>query len=534
VVNGQVTDDVHYLSALEEEQYYITQANTPVDKDGKLVGDLIPAQKGGGVSLITPDQVDFMDVSPKQLVSASAALIPFLEHDDANRALMGSNMQRQAVPLLIPEAPIIGTGMERVVGRDSRVTIMARHDGIIESVDASRIILKYEEKKGSEESVTKIDVYKLLKFRRSNQDTCINQRVIINEGDYVKKGDVLADGPSTDRGELALGKNVLVAFMPWRGYNYEDSVLVNERLVKEDVFTSVHIEELECVVRDTKLGKEEVTRDIPNVGDDALKDLDESGIVRIGATVRPGDILVGKVTPKGETQLTPEEKLLRAIFGEKAGDVKDTSLRVPHGIEGIVTDAKVLSRRGVDKDDRSRTIEDKEISNILKDQEDQIKIIVESKKAKIAELLTDKKAPADIKDSKGKTILIKKGETFTKEKIDAASFDRLAEIEFKDKELSERIAKIIESKDNQLEIIRLIYEDKINKVKKGDELPPGVIRTIKIYVAMKRKIAVGDKISGRHGNKGIVSVILPEEDMPFMEDGLLLILFSILLVCPLV
>ena len=460
-----------------------------------------------------------MDVSPKQLVSASAALIPFLEHDDANRALMGSNMQRQAVPLLIPEAPLIGTGMERIVGRDSRVTIMARHDGVIESVDASRIILKYEEKKGSDEPVTKIDVYKLLKFRRSNQDTCINQRVIINEGDYVKKGDVLADGPSTDRGELALGKNVLVAFMPWRGYNYEDSVLINERLVKEDVLTSVHIEELECVVRDTKLGKEEVTRDIPNVGDEALKDLDESGIVRIGATVKPGDILVGKVTPKGETQLTPEEKLLRAIFGEKAGDVKDTSLRVPHGIEGIVTDAKVLSRRGVDKDDRSRTIEDKEVSNILKDQEDQIKIIVESKKAKIAELLADKKAPADIKDSKGKTVLIKKGEVFTNEKINAVSFDRLQDVEFKDKELAARIAKIIESKDNQLEIIRLIYEDKINKIKKGDELPPGVIRTIKVYVAMKRKIAVGDKISGRHGNKGIVSVILPEEDMPFMEDG---------------
>jgi DNA-directed RNA polymerase subunit beta len=519
VVSGQVTDDVHYLSALEEEQYYITQANTPVDKDGRLIGDLIPAQKGGGFSFITADQVDFMDVSPKQLVSASAALIPFLEHDDANRALMGSNMQRQAVPLLIPEAPLIGTGMERVVGRDSRVTIMARHDGVIESIDASRIILKYEEKKGNEEPATKKDVYKLLKIRRSNQDTCINQRVIVNEGDYVKKGDVLADGPSTDRGELALGKNVLVAFMPWRGYNYEDSVLVNERLVKEDVFTSVHIEELECVVRDTKLGKEEVTRDIPNVGDDALIDLDVSGIGRIGATVRAGDILVGKVTPKGETQLTPEEKLLRAIFGEKAGDVKDTSLRVPHGIEGIVTDAKVLSRRGVDKDDRSRTIEDKEISNILKDQEDQIKIIVESKKEKIAELLPHKNAPPDLKDSKGKMILIKKGEMFTKEKIDAASFDRLAEIEFKDKELSERITKIIESKDNQLEIIRLIYEDKINKVKKGDELPPGVIKTIKIYVAMKRKVAVGDKISGRHGNKGIVSVILPEEDMPFMEDG---------------
>jgi DNA-directed RNA polymerase subunit beta len=518
VVDGKVTDEVSYLSALEEEQYYITHAISPVDKDGRLTGDLIPAQKGGEFSFIGPDQVDLMDVSPKQLVSASTSLIPFLEHDDANRALMGSNMQRQAVPLLIPEAPIIGTGMERVVGRDSRVTIMAKHDGFIESVDASRIILKYEEKKGSDEPITKIDVYKLLKFRRSNQDTCINQRVIIQEGDYVKKGDVLADGPSTDRGELALGKNIMVAFMPWRGYNYEDSVLINERLVKEDVLTSIHIEELECVVRDTKLGKEEVTRDIPNVGDEALKDLDESGIVRIGATVKPSDILVGKVTPKGETQLTPEEKLLRAIFGEKAGDVKDTSLRVPHGIEGIVTDVKVLSRRGVDKDDRSRNIEDKEVSNIIKDQEDQIKIIVESKKTKIAELLAEVAAPADIKDSKGKVIL-KKGELFTMEKVSAVSFDRIQEIVFKDAELEGKIAKVIDSKEVQLELIRLIYEDKINKIKKGDELPPGVIRTIKVYVAMKRKIAVGDKISGRHVNKGIVSVILPEEDMPFMEDG---------------
>ena len=518
VVDKKVTDDVKYLSALEEEQYYIAQANAPVDKDGKLIGDLIPAQKGGSVYLVSPDQVEFMDVSPKQLVSASAALIPFLEHDDANRALMGSNMQRQAVPLVITEAPIIGTGMERVVGRDSRVTVMARHDGVIESVDASRIILKYEEKKGHDETATKIDVYKLLKFRRSNQDTCINQRVIVREGDHVKKGDVLADGPSTDRGELALGKNVMVAFMPWRGYNYEDSVLINERLVKEDVLTSIHIEELECVVRDTKLGKEEVTRDIPNVGDDALKDLDESGIIRIGATVKPSDILVGKVTPKGETQLTPEEKLLRAIFGEKAGDVKDTSLRVPHGIEGIIIDVKVLSRRGIDKDDRSRDIEDKEISNILKDQEDQIKIILDSKKAKLGELLEGKTIPADIKDGKGKVIL-KKSETFTPEKTNSLSFDRLQETSFGDPELEAKITKIVESKENQVELIHLIYEDKINKIKKGDELPPGVIKTIKVYVAMKRKVAVGDKISGRHGNKGIVSVILPQEDMPFTEDG---------------
>ena len=518
VEKGRVTDEVQYLSALEEEQYFIAQANSPVDEHGKFKEPLISAQKGGGFFLIGPDQVDFMDVSPKQLVSASASLIPFLEHDDANRALMGSNMQRQAVPLIITEAPIIGTGMEKVVGRDSRVTITAKHSGVIKSVDANRIILKYEEKTKHDEPVTKIDVHNLLKFRRSNQDTCINQRVIVKEGDFVKKGDVLADGPSTDRGELALGKNVLVAFMPWRGYNYEDSVLINERLVKEDVLTSIHIEELECVVRDTKLGKEEVTRDIPNVGDETLKDLDESGIIRIGATVKPNDILVGKVTPKGETQLTPEEKLLRAIFGEKAGDVKDTSLRVPHGIEGIVTDVKVLSRRGIDKDDRSRDIEDKEVSNILKDQEDQIKIILESTREKINSLFLGKTVTADIKDDRGKTA-IKKGEVFTKEKIDHISIDKLQDVDFNDNELEAKISKILDSKENQIEIIKLYYEDKINKIKKGDELPPGVIKTIKVYVAMKRKVAVGDKISGRHGNKGIVSVILPEEDMPFMEDG---------------
>jgi DNA-directed RNA polymerase subunit beta len=518
VEDGRVTDKVRYLSALEEEPYYIAQANTPVDDRGKFKNDLVSAQKAGGFYLISPDQVSLMDVSPRQLVSASAALIPFLEHDDANRALMGSNMQRQAVPLIITEAPLIGTGMEKVVGRDSRVTITAKHGGVIKSVDANRIILKYEEKTKHEEPSTKIDVHNLLKFRRSNQDTCINQRVIVKEGDYVKRGDVLADGPSTDRGELALGKNVLVAFMPWRGYNYEDSVLINERLVKEDVFTSIHIEELECVVRDTKLGKEEVTRDIPNVGDETLKDLDESGIVRIGATVRPNDILVGKVTPKGETQLTPEEKLLRAIFGEKAGDVKDTSLRVPHGIEGIVIDVKLLARRGVDKDDRSRDIEDREVSNILKDQEDQIKIILEGTRERLNDLLVGKSAPFDVKDDRGKTV-VKKGESFTKEKVNTVSIDRLHETGLGDAILEAKLAKILDSQENQLELIKLYYEDKINKLKKGDELPPGVIKTIKVYVAMKRKVAVGDKISGRHGNKGIVSVILPEEDMPYMEDG---------------
>ncbi|HOT42529.1 MAG TPA: DNA-directed RNA polymerase subunit beta [Syntrophorhabdaceae bacterium] len=518
VVNGRVTDEVHYLSALEEENYYIAQANAPIGEDGRLAADMISAQKGGGFYLVSPEQIDYMDVSPKQLVSVSAALIPFLEHDDANRALMGSNMQRQAVPLIKPEAPLIGTGMERIVGRDSRVTVVAKHSGIVKSVDANRIIVQYEEVTDGEEPVAKIDIYNLLKFRRSNQDTCINQRVIVKEGDYVKKGDVLADGPSTDRGELALGKNVFVAFMPWRGFNYEDSVLINERLVKEDAMTSIHIEELECVVRDTKLGREEVTRDIPNIGDEALKYLDESGIIMIGANVRPNDILVGKVTPKGETQLTPEEKLLRAIFGEKAGDVKDTSLRVPHGIEGIVIDVKVLSRRGIDKDDRSRLIEDIEISNILKDQEEQVKIIIESTKERIKNLLLGRHSPVDIKDNKGK-IIVKKGDTFTVEKLNHINVDKFQEIEFGDEDIDSRVSKVFDSKENQIELIKLYYEDKINKIKKGDELPPGVIKTIKVYVAMKRKIAVGDKISGRHGNKGIVSVILPEEDMPFMEDG---------------
>jgi DNA-directed RNA polymerase subunit beta len=519
VINGRVTNNIKYMSALEEEQYFVAQANAPVDEEGRYVSDLVNARKAGGFYWIDPMNIDLMDVSPKQLVSVSASLIPFLEHDDANRALMGSNMQRQAVPLLKAEAPLIGTGMERIVGRDSRVSIVAKHDGVVESVDANRIILKYEDNVvGSEESATKIDVYNLLKFRRSNQDTCINQRVIVQKGDYVKKGEVLADGPSTDRGELALGKNVMVAFMPWRGYNYEDSVLINEKLVAEDAFTSIHIEELECVVRDTKLGKEEVTRDIPNVGDEALKDLDDSGIIRIGATVRAGDILVGKVTPKGETQLTPEEKLLRAIFGEKAGDVKDTSLRIPHGIEGIVIDVKVLSRRGIDKDDRSRLIEDMEISNILKDQEDQIRIILDSSKLKVHGLLDGMTASKELKDSKGR-LIIKKGDVFTKDKIETINIDRLQEIDFDDTDLEVKLAKVIESKENQIEFIKQYYEDKVNKIKKGDELPPGVLKTIKVYVAMKRKIAVGDKISGRHGNKGIVSVILPEEDMPFTEDG---------------
>ena len=518
VVNGRVTDEIVYLTAHDEEKYFIARANTPVGEDGRFKEEFIPVQKGESFFLVRPEEVNFMDVSPKQLVSVSSSLIPFLEHDDANRALMGSNMQRQAVPLITTEAPIVGTGMERVVGRDSRVAVIAKHDGVVKSVDARRIIVKYEERHDNGETLTKIDVYNLLKFRRSNQDTCINQRVLVNEGDIVRKGDVLADGPSTDRGELSLGKNVFVAFMPWRGYNYEDSVIISERLVKDDVFTYIHIEELECVVRDTKLGKEEVTRDIPNVGDEAIKDLDESGIVRIGTYVRPGDILVGKVTPKGETQLTPEEKLLRAIFGEKASDVKDTSLRVPHGLEGVVMDVRVLARKGVEKDERSRSIEDLEISNLLREEEEQVKVIIESAREKVKKLLQGKKSPEDIKDEKGR-VIIKKGETFTQEKIDLIDLESLEDLEFGIQEIDEKLYRILDSKENQLELIRLYYEDKINRTKRGSELPPGVIKTIKVYIAAKRKISVGDKVSGRHGNKGIVSVILPEEDMPFMEDG---------------
>ena len=510
-----VAETPRYYSALEEEGHLIAQANAQVDENGRFVTDTVNARKAGDFVMIEPDRITLMDVSPNQLVSVAASLIPFLENDDANRALMGSNMQRQAVPLLVTEAPIVGTGIERIVARDSGVTTVAKHDGVVESVDATRIVVKID----SDDIAAKPDIYTLLKFRRSNQNTCINQKPIVEKGDRVRKGDVIADGPATDTGELALGRNMVVAFMPWGGYNFEDSILISEKVVKEDVYTSIHIEEFECVARDTKLGKEEITKDIPNVGEDALADLDESGIVRIGAEVKPGDILVGKITPKGETQLSPEEKLLRAIFGEKAGDVRDTSLRVPPGVQGTVISAKVFSRRGIDKDERAQDIEDAEIAKLEKDQNDQIKIIRNSAYRKIRELLIGQKAASKLVDDQGR-VLIEAGQDLTAEVIDRVpqNYWNVVEVDRKSG-VAEKVERIVTDLREEIQAIRVLFQEKINKLKKGDELPPGVIKMVKVYVAIKRKLQVGDKMAGRHGNKGVISRILPEEDMPFLADG---------------
>jgi DNA-directed RNA polymerase subunit beta len=504
-----------YFSALDEEGHNIAQANAIIGDDGGLLGDTVSARKSGDFLNVPANDIDLMDVSPNQLVSVAASLIPFLEHDDANRALMGSNMQRQAVPLLVTEAPLVGTGMEGTVARDSGVTSVARHDGVVESVDAERIVIKVD----SDDISTKPDIYNLLKFRRSNQNTCINQKPIVERGDRVRRGDVIADGPGTDTGELALGRNIVVAFMPWGGYNFEDSILISEKVVKEDVYTSIHIEEFECVARDTKLGKEEITKDIPNVGEDALADQDESGIVRIGAEVKSGDILVGKITPKGETQLSPEEKLLRAIFGEKAGDVRDTSLRVPPGVVGTVIDAKVFSRRGIEKDERAQDIEDAEIAKLEKDQNDQIKIIRKSAYRKIRELLVGQKAASKLVDDRGQ-VLLESGDELTTSSIDAIPQPYWTYIEVADNEkVRSTIERIVSDLSEEIQAIRVLFQEKINKLKKGDDLPPGVIKMVKVYVAIKRKIQVGDKMAGRHGNKGVISRILPEEDMPFLADG---------------
>ncbi|MBI5237855.1 MAG: DNA-directed RNA polymerase subunit beta [Deltaproteobacteria bacterium] len=510
VREGKVTNRITYLSALDEEHHVIAQANAPIDKDGKFTSEFVSARKGGEFIMARPEDITLMDVSPNQLVSVAAALIPFLENDDANRALMGSNMQRQAVPLIRTEAPIVGTGMESIVARDSGVTILTKHPGTVESVDATRIVVRNDS--GG------VDIYNLTKFRRSNQNTCLNQKPIVFKGDVLTEGQVIADGPSTDEGELALGRNVLVAFMPWGGYNFEDSILLSERLLKDDVFTSVHIEEFEVVARDIKLGKEEITRDIPNVGEEALKDLDESGIIRIGAEVAPGDILVGKITPKGETQLSPEEKLLRAIFGEKAEDVKDTSLRVPPGIEGFVIDAKVFSRKGAEKDERSRSIEDKEVARLLKDREDEINIVKESGYTRVRKLLLNKKSQVRIADKKGNTVL-SKGKPITAEVLDAIPQSKWHEIIPADEKAENEINNILGNLSEQIDLIKVVFDDRINRLKRGDELPPGVIKMVKIYIAMKRKVSVGDKMAGRHGNKGVISRILPEEDMPYLQDG---------------
>jgi DNA-directed RNA polymerase subunit beta len=514
---GTVSAETSFYSALEEEKHTIAQANAEFDKKGKFTSELVSSRRGGEFVQARPEDVDLMDVSPNQLVSVAASLIPFLENDDANRALMGSNMQRQAVPLLRTQSPLVGTGLEAVVARDSGVTVIARRDGVVEAVDASRIVVKADVSASLADVGSEVDIYNLVKYQRSNQNTCLNQKPIIRKGDRVRKGDVIADGPATETGELALGANVVVAFMPWQGYNFEDSILISERLLKEDVFTSIHIEEFECIARDTKLGKEEITRDIPNVGEEALKDLDESGIIRIGAEVKPGDVLVGKITPKGETQLSPEEKLLRAIFGEKAGDVRDSSLRVPPGVSGTVIGAKVFSRKGVEKDERAKQIESMEEAKLLKDQNDEIKVIQDSAIARLRKLLHGKEAEGKLVDDKGK-VLLKKGDSLDDELLAQVPYRYWAEITVGDPTDS-KVRDILRNLEDQKEAVKLVFGEKIARIKKGDELPPGVIKMVKVYVAIKRKLAVGDKMAGRHGNKGVVSRILPEEDMPYLEDG---------------
>jgi len=518
VEDGRVLHEIRYLSATEEEDDIIAQANTPVDPDGLITTEMVIARKGGDYVTVPSDMVTLMDVSPSQLVSVAAGLIPFLEHDDANRALMGSNMQRQAVPLLQPDAPLVGTGMEKVVARDSGAVIVAKRNGIIEDIDASRIVVKCDEEERSDFD-TGVDIYNLIKYQRSNQDTCFNHRPIVHKGDRVARGDIIADGPATSNGELALGRNVMVAFMSWGGYNYEDSILISERVVKEDIYTSIHIEEFETVARDTKLGKEEITRDIPNVGEEALGSLDDSGIVRMGVYVKSGDILVGKITPKGETSLSPEEKLLRAIFGEKAGDVRDTSLRVPPGVEGVVIDTKIFNRRGAEKDSRSRYIEEEEIQRIIKDRDDEIRIITTSVKKKIFELLVGKTAAAKLSDPAKKKVLLKKNDIITEDALQNIPFNYLKDIALVEEEAEERLHSILMNLSRQNESIKAMFDEKIDKLKTGDELPPGVIKLVKVYIAIKRKLSVGDKMAGRHGNKGVLSRILPEEDMPFFKDG---------------
>ncbi|RJQ52769.1 MAG: DNA-directed RNA polymerase subunit beta [Desulfobacteraceae bacterium] len=519
VKEAKVGNDVRFLSAFEEKNHPIAQANAPVDAKGQFVNALVTSRVGGEFMMVNRDEIELMDISPNQLVSVSASLIPFLEHDDANRALMGSNMQRQAVPLMKSEAPLVGTGIEKVVAKDSGVAIVADRDGEVVSVDASRIVLKHDLSDGKPDGKQQkpVSIFSLSKFIRSNQNTCFNHRPVVKKGQFVKAGEIIADGPATDRGELALGKNVTAAFMPWGGYNFEDSILVSERLVRDGVYTSVHIEEFEVVARDTKLGKEEITPDIPNVGEEALKDLDESGIIRLGAEVVPGDILVGKITPKGETQLSPEEKLLRAIFGEKAGDVKDTSLRVPPGVEGIVIDAKVFSRRGIEKDDRVREIEDEEIAQLEKDRDDELSVCENLAREHVMRLLVGKTTETGVK--KGKKVLVAKGEKITAESLTDVPLSQLETLVLTDPKATEQMNEILELYRNQCELSRLAFENQVSRYERGDDLPPGVIKMVKVYVAMKRKLSVGDKMAGRHGNKGVVSRILPQEDMPYFEDG---------------
>ena len=510
VKDGRVTDEVVYLSAMEEGRYTVAQANAPIDPKGRFTEDLIQCRHAGDVLQLSPDKVDYMDVSPKQLVSVAAALIPFLENDDANRALMGSNMQRQAVPLVRAEAPFVGTGMEGVVARDSGAAIAARRTGVIDQVDATRIVIRAT----GETDPTKpgVDIYRLMKFQRSNQNTCINQRPLVKVGDQIKKGDIIADGPSTELGELALGRNVLVAFMPWNGYNFEDSILLSERIVKDDVFTSIHIEEFEVMARDTKLGPEEITRDIPNVSEEALKNLDEAGIVYIGAEVRAGDILCGKITPKGESPMTPEEKLLRAIFGEKASDVRDTSLRVPPGVQGTVVEVRVFNRHGVDKDERALAIEREEIERLAKDRDDEQAILDRNVYGRLAELLEGRQGVAGPKG-------FKKDSKITRAVLEEYPRAQWWQFASPNDKLMAEIEAIRKQYDESKKGLEQRFLDKVEKLQRGDELPPGVMKMVKVFVAVKRKIQPGDKMAGRHGNKGVVSKVVPMEDMPFLGDG---------------
>jgi DNA-directed RNA polymerase subunit beta len=510
VKDGRLTSEVVYLSAMEEMRHYVAQANADVDPRGRLTGELVTVRHQGDVMLVPAAKVDYIDVSPKQLVSVAAALIPFLENDDANRALMGSNMQRQAVPLIRAEAPLVGTGMEEVVARDSGAAIAARRSGIVDQVDSTRIVVRATEE--ADPSKPGVDIYRLRKFQRSNQNTCINQRPLVNVGDVVRAGEIIADGPSTDLGDLALGKNVLVAFMPWMGYNFEDSILMSERVVAEDVFTSIHIEEFEVMARDTKLGPEEITRDIPNVSEEALKNLDEAGIVYIGAEVKPGDILVGKITPKGESPMTPEEKLLRAIFGEKASDVRDTSLRLPPGVSGTIVEVRVFNRHGVEKDERATAIEREEIERLAKDRDDELQILDRNVYARLKDSLIGKEVA---KGPKG----ARKGTAITTEVLDEIPRSQWWEIGLKDEKAQGEIEAIQKQYEDAKKSLERRFVDKVDKLQRGDELPPGVMKMVKVFVAVKRKIQPGDKMAGRHGNKGVVSMIVPAEDMPFLADG---------------
>jgi len=510
VVDGRVTSEVEYLSAIAEENHVIAQANAVISADGTFEAEMVQCRQDGDFIMSPPEQIDYMDVSPSQVISVSAGLIPFLEHDDANRALMGSNMQRQAVPLVENEKPLVGTGMEASVARDSGVSVVARRGGLVESVDASRIVVRVNDSE-QVEGEPGVDIYRLFKYRRSNQNTCFNQRPLVKVGDGIAKDDIIADGPSSDQGELALGRNALVAFMPWRGYNFEDAIVISEKMVREDVYTSIHIEEFECVARQTKLGDEEITRDIPNVGEEALRHLDDSGIAVVGSEVVHGDILVGKITPKGETQLSPEEKLLRAIFGEKASDVRDTSLRVKPGDAGVVIDVQVFTRRGDEKDERAKSIEESDVEQLYRDKEDERRILESNVISRLIALFEGRNAV----HAQG----LKAGQTITSDYLQTLKLRELAGISTDDDKANERAAAILENMDKERARLEQRFEDKVAKAREGSELQPGVIKVVKVFLAVKRKLQPGDKMAGRHGNKGVISIIVPEEDMPFMEDG---------------